>query len=246
MTCENAMYVTTCLQPKNERPIFQRNLTSVSPALVAWRPPVDSRLKAFVLLDPLAVMFDSSSFSSIHVPVLLYRPQSDAYLNATQNVLAVASGLPLAPKVNVVPGSHFVFIDPCPAQIAGTDPLICQDEPGVDRTSIHRQIEIQVIDFLRENLCSSVRQTCPSIARFVRKEPLCREKLSSIAKNWLTIMGLNQAGRPGLLVDAMTQESMSLRAALESFRCSTVPMIGRPLYRTNRTMSMIKTASRLW
>ncbi|CAE6767635.1 hypothetical protein R75461_03675 [Paraburkholderia nemoris] len=138
--------------PRGNAPGSASDATSVSPELVAWRPPVDSRLKALVLMDPLAVMFDSSSFSSIHVPALLYRPQSDAYLNATQNVLAVASGLPVTPKLNVVPGSHFVFIDPCPAQIAATETLICQDGAGVDRTSIHRQIETQVIAFLRANL----------------------------------------------------------------------------------------------
>ncbi|MBN3787985.1 dienelactone hydrolase [Burkholderia sp. Ac-20353] len=128
------------------------NASFLSPKLATWRPPVDLRLKALVLMDPLAVMFDSSSLAPIHVPMLLYRPQSDAYLNATWNVLAVASGFPVPPKLVVVPGSHFVFIDSCPPQIAAAERLICQDEPGVDRSSIHRQIETQVIAFLQANL----------------------------------------------------------------------------------------------
>ena len=125
---------------------------SVSSELLTWQPPVEHRLKALVLMDPLAIMFDSSSFSSVRLPTMLYRPQSDAYLGATRNVLAVASGLPLPPKLNVVPGNHFVFIDPCPSQLAGNEPLVCQDGPGVDRPAIHRQIEKEVADFMQANL----------------------------------------------------------------------------------------------
>lgn len=120
--------------------------------LLTWHPPVEHRLKALVLMDPLAIMFEPSSFSSVRLPSLLYRPQSDAYLGATRNVLAVASGLPLPAILKVVPGKHFVFIDPCPSQLAGNEPLICQDGPGVDRPVIHRQMEKDIADFLQANL----------------------------------------------------------------------------------------------
>jgi predicted dienelactone hydrolase len=134
------------------------SLTVASPVqaesedLAAWRPPVEPRLKALVLMDPLAVMFNTPSLSAIRIPILLYRPQNDALLSAPRNALAVASGLPVTPQQQIVPGSHFVFIDPCPLQIAADAPLICQDAPGVDRPAIHRQIENQVVDFLRAHL----------------------------------------------------------------------------------------------
>ncbi|TKC87886.1 dienelactone hydrolase [Trinickia terrae] len=130
----------------------QADATSVSPELIAWHPPVDHRLKALVLMDPLAIMFDASSFSSVHVPALLYRPQSDIYLSSARNALAVATGLPIPPEVNVVPGNHFVFVDPCPAQIADSAPFVCQDASGIDRPSIHRQIESEVVNFFQANL----------------------------------------------------------------------------------------------
>jgi len=120
--------------------------------LAAWRPSVEPRLKALVLMDPLAIMFDSAGLSAIRIPVLLYRPQSDTLLSAPRNALAVASGLPVTPQQQIVPGSHFVFVDPCPPQIADEAAAICQDEVGVDRPAIHRQIEKKVADFLHAHL----------------------------------------------------------------------------------------------
>jgi predicted dienelactone hydrolase len=60
--------------------------------------------------------------------------------------------LPATPQQQIVPGGHFVFIDPCPPQVAADAPLICQDAPGVDRPAIHSQIENQVADFLHAHL----------------------------------------------------------------------------------------------
>jgi len=103
-------------------------------------------------MDPLAIMFNSASLSPIRIPVLLYRPQSDILLSAPRNALAVASGLPVSPQQQIVPGSHFVFVDPCPPQIAAEAAAICQDAKGIDRAEIHRQIERQVADFLDAHL----------------------------------------------------------------------------------------------
>ncbi|WP_256988655.1 alpha/beta hydrolase family protein [Bordetella genomosp. 9] len=125
---------------------------AIPPELAAWRPPVDHRLKALVLMDPLAMMFDAPGLSAVRVPTLLFRPRDDSYLASARNSLAIASGLPAVPAVHVVPGNHFVFVDPCPAAIAAEAPMICQDAPGVDRAAIHRQIEQDILDFLRAKL----------------------------------------------------------------------------------------------
>lgn len=125
---------------------------AITPELAAWKPPLDRRVKALVLMDPLAVMFDASALSAVRVPTLLYRPQNDAYLGSAVNALAVATGLQPRPQMEVVPGNHFVFIDPCPDSIALDQPMVCQDAPGVDRAQIHRQIEHEVVSFLREHL----------------------------------------------------------------------------------------------
>lgn len=130
----------------------QSKAVVVPAGLFAWQPPVDHRLKALVLMDPLAMMFEASGLSTVGVPTMLYRPQDDAYLGSERNSLAVMSGLPITPALHIVSGNHFVFIDPCPASIAASAALICQDAPGIDRAAIHRQIDHEVVDFLRTNL----------------------------------------------------------------------------------------------
>ncbi|MEX3691977.1 alpha/beta hydrolase family protein [Paraburkholderia sp. BR14263] len=125
---------------------------AVPAELIAWQPPVDHRLKALVLMDPLAMMFGAPGLSAVRVPTMLYRPQDDSYLGSASNSLAVVSSLPTPPAVHIVPGNHFVFIDPCPASVATNGALICQDAPGIDRVEVHRQIDHEVVDFLHANL----------------------------------------------------------------------------------------------
>nr|WP_272213062.1 hypothetical protein [Marinicella sp. W31]MDC2879003.1 hypothetical protein [Marinicella sp. W31] len=68
------------------------------------------------------------------------------------NALALAGNLPHPPQELVMPGRHFVFIDPCPEKIAAEASLICGDEPGVDRASVHRELETEITGFLKQNL----------------------------------------------------------------------------------------------
>lgn len=131
--------------PREESP-------ALSKELAAWQPPMEPRLKAIVLMDPLAMPFDAAALAAVRVPTLLLRPASDDFLRAPANAAAVAAGLPQPPRQITVPGSHFVFIDPCPQAMAAKLPALCQDAPGVDRIAIHRQIEGEVSDFLRRNL----------------------------------------------------------------------------------------------
>jgi predicted dienelactone hydrolase len=118
----------------------------------AWQPPREKRLKAIVLMDPLAMPFDAASLAAVRVPTLLIRPASDDFLRAPANAAAVAARLPQPPQQITVPGSHFVFLDPCPAEMAARVPALCQDAPGVDRAAIHRQIEGEISDFLHRSL----------------------------------------------------------------------------------------------
>jgi predicted dienelactone hydrolase len=120
--------------------------------LAAWQPSREKRLKAIVLMDPLAMPFDAASLAAVRVTTLLIRPASDDFLKAPANAATVAAGLPQPPQQITVPGSHFVFLDPCPQETAARVPALCQDAPGVDRVAIHRQIEGEISDFLRRSL----------------------------------------------------------------------------------------------
>ena len=125
----------------------------VSKALGNWVPPTNPHpIKVLVLLDPLATMFDAAGLAAVKIPVLLVRPEDDADMNADANALALASNLPHPPQELVVSGRHFVFIDPCPEEIAADASLICDDDPGVDRASVHRELESEITDFLKQNL----------------------------------------------------------------------------------------------
>lgn len=115
---------------------------------LAVHPPI----KALVLLDPLGVPFDAEGLAPVRVPVLLYRPKDDADLSAWVNADAVAEALPMSPARRTVPGRHFVFIDPCPPELAETAPQICRDAPGIDRAAIHRKMEADIVEFLHRQL----------------------------------------------------------------------------------------------
>ncbi len=125
----------------------------ISTTLADWTPPINPcPIKAAVLLDPLATMFDATGLAAVKIPVLLVRPEDEAYMKADANALALAGNLPDPLHELVVPGRHFVFIDPCPEEIAADASLICGDEPGVDRASVHRELETEITDFLKRNL----------------------------------------------------------------------------------------------
>jgi predicted dienelactone hydrolase len=118
--------------------------------IAGWPSFRDPRVRALVLLDPLAFMFDSKGLEAVQMPTLLVRPENGDYLRGEGNALALATALPKPPKQIVVPGSHFVFIDPCPPEVATTASAQCQDAPGIDRVAIHREIETGIVSFLRK------------------------------------------------------------------------------------------------
>lgn len=134
------------------RSAVERNETEAFRLLKDWKAPREPRLKALVLLDPLSMLFDQAGLSSVSLPTLLLRPADDTYLNAEHNGLALSRNLPSPPQIIVVPGRHFVFIDPCPESLMAESAPICKDAEGIDRPEIHRRIEADVARFLHQNL----------------------------------------------------------------------------------------------
>ena len=108
-------------------------------------------LKALVLLEPYGAPLERKGLASLDVPMLIYSAaQSD--LKAEGNALAVANALPRPPQQVAVPGSHFVFVDPCSPSLAARAPEVCSDPPGTDRAAIHQRARREISDFLRANL----------------------------------------------------------------------------------------------
>lgn len=117
-----------------------------------WPALNDPRIRAIVVMDPLAILFGRDELAAVHLPVLLMRPENDFYLSAKGNALGLAAALPTPPQQAVVPGGHFVFVEPCPDIVAQALPNICRDAAGVDRAAIHRQLQQQITAFLRQTL----------------------------------------------------------------------------------------------
>jgi predicted dienelactone hydrolase len=117
-----------------------------------WQPPHDPRIKALVLMAPLGLPFGRGSLDKVTVPVRLYEAESDKVLLRPPNAAAILAALPRPAEHVVVPGGHFVFIDPCPAALASMTRAFCVDAGGVDRPAIHRQLEIEIVDFFKRTL----------------------------------------------------------------------------------------------
>jgi len=108
-------------------------------------------LKALVLLEPYGALFERKGLGSVDLPILIYSA-SQSGLRAEGNALALAKALPRPPQQVAVPGSHFVFVDPCSPILATRAPEACSDPPGTDRAAIHERFRREIVDFLRANL----------------------------------------------------------------------------------------------
>lgn len=108
-------------------------------------------LKAIVLMDPYAVLFQRPELVAVSIPVLILRP-NESELPAEANATGLAAALSRSPEVQNIPGGHFVFTDICPASLKASSPEVCEDPPGVDRAAIHAALREQIIEFFDKNL----------------------------------------------------------------------------------------------
>ena len=47
---------------------------------------------------------------------------------------------------------HFVYVDPCEAPVDVNGVALCRDRPGVDRSSVHARLAVEVSEFLERHL----------------------------------------------------------------------------------------------
>jgi predicted dienelactone hydrolase len=118
-------------------------------------PPPDPRIKAAVVMAPAGILFDAQGLSGVSVPVRLYRAADDSHVRNQWNADNIAALLPAKPEIVTVPGDHFIFIAPCPNELAQKFPESCNDAEGIDRTAIHDQIGADLVAFFTRTLGSS-------------------------------------------------------------------------------------------
>jgi predicted dienelactone hydrolase len=108
-------------------------------------------LKAIVLLDPYAVLFQRAELATVTMPVLIFRPDRSE-LPGEANAFALANALPNKPQFQFIPGGHCIFFDVCVPDLRAESPEVCQDPPGVDRAAVHATIDAQIVTYFRANL----------------------------------------------------------------------------------------------
>jgi predicted dienelactone hydrolase len=113
----------------------------------------DRRVKAAILANPLAIYFTAASFASVKVPVQLWNTEHGGDGVESHDVVAVDKNLPAAHEYHFVPNAgHFVFLVPCPVEVATRRPELCVDPPGFDRAAFHRQFNADALAFFRAKL----------------------------------------------------------------------------------------------
>jgi predicted dienelactone hydrolase len=113
----------------------------------------DIRIKAAVIADPLAVFFTADSFAAVEVPVQLWASEHGGDGVSLDSVAAVERSLPAKHEYHVAPNAgHFAFLIPCPPTLARDRPEVCTDAPGFDRAAFHKELNTEVLAFLRTHL----------------------------------------------------------------------------------------------
>ena len=114
----------------------------------------DSRLRAFVALDPaLGPAFHDYSSVPPGLRVLLIASSNNDFLTFEHHASAIAARLPQAQKLWLDNGKgHFVYLNPCALDIDANGVALCQDRSGVDRVGVQRQLRSRIVAFFKESL----------------------------------------------------------------------------------------------
>ncbi len=127
---------------------------TTAPTVSDWALVRDARIKAAVLMAPaLGFAFDRDSIAGVKVPIRMYRPESDEVVRYPNNAAYLKEILPRAPEyIVLLAAGHYVFLAPCPPQLAQQAREICSDPPGVDRAALHARLNAEIEDFFRRTL----------------------------------------------------------------------------------------------
>lgn len=114
----------------------------------------DPRIKTAAIAAPaIGYMFTKDRLAAVTVPVQLWRAENDRVTPNQWNADVVKAALPKPPEDHLVPlAGHFDFLGPCSAALAERAPEICQDPPGFDRATFHRDFNAAVVTFFRKQM----------------------------------------------------------------------------------------------
>lgn len=113
----------------------------------------DSRIKAYVLADPLDEFPTAKSLKDVKAPIQLWASQYGGDGVLPETMPALAHVLPTEPDFHVVSNAgHFSFLPPCSQQLAKASPDLCVDAKAFDRTTFHKAFDEEVLEFFQSHL----------------------------------------------------------------------------------------------
>jgi predicted dienelactone hydrolase len=113
----------------------------------------DSRVKAIVLLAPGTGWF-MNSLDKVTIPILIFIAEHDP-ITPKWNGEIVLNCVPDKLKVTykeIENAGHFSFLSPFPLTMKNADFLPSMDPVGFDREKFHKQLPIDILDFLNGKL----------------------------------------------------------------------------------------------
>ncbi|CNI38088.1 putative lipoprotein signal peptide [Yersinia intermedia] len=113
-------------------------------------PTADPRIRSFVLLAPLSVIFTPEGLQPIKAPLLIFVGDKDEELSPDDNAIALAKSTEA--WLQVIPNAgHFTFLSPCSPDMNRTTPDLCAERKGIDRVAIHQRINVEITTFFDES-----------------------------------------------------------------------------------------------
>ncbi|MEO6865104.1 MAG: dienelactone hydrolase [Gemmatimonadaceae bacterium] len=121
-------------------------------------PTSDHRIRSAVLLAPAwSFLFDRAGLAKVTAPLLIERASLDSVVIEPDNVEHIVAILPTKPTTGVINGAiHYSFLAPCSAALARAVPEICADSPGFSRTSMHANLNANIVRFFERTLAVGV------------------------------------------------------------------------------------------
>ena len=114
----------------------------------------DSRIKAVVLLAPdVSLFMAAGALRHVHAPVLLLLAAKDYLPHETAEVLI--NGLPERSQLTyrIVPNAgHYSFLSPFPESLKTRVGDAARDPAGFDRSQFHLELNLEILNFLRNTL----------------------------------------------------------------------------------------------
>jgi predicted dienelactone hydrolase len=110
----------------------------------------DPRIRAVVVLAPMAVVFTPESLSAIKVPVRVIVAERDAVLNGKYHGAHVVANLPKAQASIAAGAGHFAFMAQSTIPLPSAAGDAAANPPGFDRVAFLPELDNQVAGFFAD------------------------------------------------------------------------------------------------